>query len=101
MVILSFSKFKINSRLLSAILASPLLIFERSSSASGVIFVFGEVFSSVFWMIFEISEVLSGWRDKTRLLESSGAITSKLGFSVVAPIRLISPLSICGKKASC
>ena len=37
----------------------------------------------------------------TRLRERRGPITSKLGFSVVAPIRVIRPVSTCGKKASC
>ena len=37
----------------------------------------------------------------TRERESSGEITSKLGFSVVAPIKVINPDSTCGKKASC
>ena len=98
---LFFSKFKISSRFPSAFRASPLLILARSLSASGSIFVFGETFLSAFLMIFEISSVFKGLSDRTRLLESSGVIISNPGFSVVAPIKFINPLSICGKKASC
>ena len=43
----------------------------------------------------------SGLSWKTRLRESSGALTSKKGFSVVAPIRMTVPSSTCGSSASC
>jgi len=42
-------------------------------------------------MFLSLSE--SSFKTKTRHRESRGGITSKLGFSVVAPIKVISPLS--------
>ena len=43
----------------------------------------------------------SGSRTKTRVRERSGPTTSKLGFSVVAPMRVMAPRSTCGRRASC
>ncbi len=48
-----------------------------------------------------ISSLVSGCNTSTRLRDNSGLITSKLGFSVVAPIRVIRPDSTWGKNASC
>ena len=48
-----------------------------------------------------MASLASGATITTRDLLRSGDITSKEGFSVVAPISVISPLSTCGKKASC
>ena len=44
---------------------------------------------------------LSGFRTITRARDKNGEITSNDGFSVVAPISVKSPLSTCGRKASC
>jgi len=44
---------------------------------------------------------LSGFSTKTLARESSGAFTSKDGFSVVAPTSVTVPASTCGKSASC
>ncbi len=38
---------------------------------------------------------------KIRLRETNALITSKYGFSVVAPIKVRTPLSTCGNRASC
>ena len=89
-----FSKFKISSRFPRAVRASPWLIFARSSRASFSIFVSGDIFASVFVIISDISERDNGFKVKIRLREINGVIISKLGFSVVAPIRFIKPLSI-------
>src|SRR2546422_8151311 len=43
----------------------------------------------------------SGSRTKTRQRDSSAPRSSKLGFSVVAPIKVIVPFSTQGRKASC
>lgn len=72
----------------------------RSSSASLSILVFGEIFERARVRISKMSKS-PGWRVSTRLREISGLMISKLGFSVVAPISEIRPLSMCGKKASC
>jgi hypothetical protein len=40
-----------------------------------------------------MSSGVSGWRTKTRVRDSSAPMTSKLGFSVVAPIRMMVPSS--------
>ena len=47
------------------------------------------------------SSAASGSRTKTRVRERSGPMTSKLGFSVVAPMRVTAPRSTCGRRASC
>jgi len=44
---------------------------------------------------------VSGFSAYTRLRDNSAEITSNDGFSVVAPIRMISPFSTYGRKASC
>ena len=51
--------------------------------------------------ILTISSFVSGSRTSTRERDRSGLITSKLGFSVVAPIKIIVPSSTWGKNASC
>ena len=59
---------------------------------------------SVFSARFRISMMSSlemGSSTSTRDRESRGVMTSKLGFSVVAPIRVIKPDSTWGKNASC
>src|SRR5256886_8048743 len=43
----------------------------------------------------------SGSNTNTRQRESSGAVSSKLGFSVVAPISVMIPFSTQGRNASC
>ena len=43
----------------------------------------------------------SGWRRNSVERDSSGALTSKYGFSVVAPTSTSSPLSTDGSRASC
>ncbi len=48
-----------------------------------------------------ICSVESACNTYTRVRESKGAITSKDGFSVVAPISVMLPASTCGRKASC
>ena len=48
-----------------------------------------------------MSSGLSGWSTNTRVRESSAPITSKLGFSVVAPIRVMVPSSAGGSRLSC
>ena len=48
-----------------------------------------------------ISGFFSAETTTTRERDRSGEITSKLGFSVVAPIKIIKPDSTCGRKASC
>ena len=49
----------------------------------------------------KIAALLSGDTTTTRERDKSGEITSNDGFSVVAPISVISPDSTCGKNASC
>ena len=44
-------------------------------------------------MICSISALLSGFSVKTCMRESSAEMTSKLGFSVVAPMRVMVPSS--------
>ena len=44
---------------------------------------------------------VSGCSTKTRVRESSAPMTSKLGFSVVAPIRVTVPSSAGGSRLSC
>ena len=51
--------------------------------------------------ISRMADLLMGWTTTTRERERSGEMTSKLGFSVVAPIRVMRPDSTCGRKASC
>ena len=48
-----------------------------------------------------ICSVDSACSTYTRVRESSGAITSNEGFSVVAPIKVMFPASTCGRNASC
>jgi hypothetical protein len=43
----------------------------------------------------------SGSNTNTRHRDSSGAVSSKLGFSVVAPISVMTPFSTQGRNASC
>ncbi len=45
--------------------------------------------------------MVSAFRVYTRVRESRGPMTSKDGFSVVAPIKTMFPRSTCGRKASC
>ena len=51
--------------------------------------------------IINISSSLNGFRTKTRHRDNRGAITSKLGFSVVAPMSTTTPDSTLGSSASC
>jgi len=55
----------------------------------------------VLFIIFFNSSEDKLFKIKTWHLERSGEIISKLGFSVVAPIKIISPVSIKGKRKSC
>ena len=48
-----------------------------------------------------ISSALNCFKTKTLHLDKSAPFTSKEGFSVVAPIRMIAPFSTNGRKASC
>ncbi len=52
-------------------------------------------------MITRICSSFKGSRTNTRQRESSGCVSSKLGFSVVAPMRVITPFSTHGRNASC
>ena len=47
------------------------------------------------------SSVVRAWRTNTLHRDRSAPLTSKEGFSVVAPIRMILPFSTNGRKASC
>ena len=47
------------------------------------------------------SASVSGWRVRTRRPDSSAALTSNEGFSVVAPISVTVPSSTAGSRASC
>jgi len=47
------------------------------------------------------ASLLREWRIITLDLDRRGGMTSKEGFCVVAPIKTMSPLSTCGRKASC
>src|SRR5438477_1492832 len=84
---------------LSATRASPRALSSSASSASGAI-----PACSCSWPRSTTclsSSRLSCSRRKTRLRDSSGAITSKDGFSVVAPISVTVPSSTWGRIASC
>ena len=58
-------------------------------------------FLQAFLRTFRMSFLESGLTMTTRERERSGEMTSKDGFSVVAPIRVIRPDSTWGRKASC
>jgi hypothetical protein len=94
------------SRLLRAVLASPSemsTMWARAFSST-----FREIpprplslSSKAFLRISPRTGAVYGFRTRTRTRESRGAMTSKEGFSVVAPMRVMRPLSTWGRKASC
>jgi hypothetical protein len=53
------------------------------------------------WSRVSMSLAVSGWSTNTRVRERRAPITSKLGFSVVAPMRVIVPSSAGGSRLSC
>ena len=55
----------------------------------------------VLWSTSRIASFFRGDKTMTRERERSGEMTSKEGFSVVAPIRVMRPDSTWGRKASC
>ena len=89
------------SRSPKADLASPLASFAISARLSSGIFLLIPSFSVARFRIFRIADSSRFFRTITRDLEMRAGITSKLGFSVVAPIKVISPDSTWGRKASC
>ena len=93
------------SSVLSAVLASPFennAIAYTSSSAISTLSI-PKPFLSFKALVksLAISSVVSCFNTNTLHLESKAAFISKEGFSVVAPIRIILPLSTKGRKASC
>jgi len=90
---------------LSAVLASP---FENTAIISRRLFstnigssAYPLLSSSAFFKTFIISLMSRGFKTNTLERDSKAELTSKDGFSVVAPIRTISPFSTWGRKASC
>jgi len=75
--------------MVKACLASPLAIEISHSRATLSILIFS-IFEALF-ITSSISEFSNSLRTKTRQRERRGEITSKLGFSVVAPIKISSP----------
>ena len=74
---------------MSSLTSAARLPSPRSSSASALL------------RIRTISSAVSARKTWTLQRESRAEITSKEGFSVVAPMRTMSPCSTYGKKASC
>ena len=79
--------------------ASPPEISAIKSKASLVISIFSDLAAR--FRTSKIEGLESGWTTMTRERERSGEITSKDGFSVVAPMRVMRPDSTWGRKASC
>ena len=93
------------SRVLSAVLASPLEKAAIAASCCLVIpilwFPYPLGFDSACSNSSMISCSVSSFSTNTRHLERSAALISKDGFSVVAPIRRMLPFSTNGRNASC
>ena len=94
------------SRALSARRASPSLISARKASASSVARTSTvprprSLSASARRRSVRMSSRLSGSKVKIWLRLSSGALTAKNGFCVVAPIRMIRPSSTSGSSTSC
>ena len=88
-----------NSKALSAILASPPDISAKNRKSFSLILIFDfpnplSLFFKALCKIRKISSVESFSKIKTRDRERTALFTSKLGFSVVAPIKIIVPFSI-------
>ena len=93
------------SRVLRAVLASPPANPAMARSCSGVIRMVWDPKPAGFFRAFSRSRTRSAssnaFKTNTRQRESRAALTSKDGFSVVAPIRVMLPRSTKGRKASC
>ena len=93
------------SSVFKQILASPPAKEAIASTASSSISIskfanpFGEVKAR--WIRSIRSSFSKEFSTKTLHLDNKALLTSKLGFSVVAPIRIILPFSTYGKNASC
>ena len=97
------SKLTIISRALSIFLPSPPLILTRASHSFIVIFLVLNIGSRLHaWVTRSFRSCSSrGFSTNTSQRESRAAFTSKLGFSVVAPISVIIPCSTAPSRASC
>ena len=94
------------SRVFRAIRASPAATEARCAAASSSSSMFRPPSprvssSSALWTILCRSSSESGSRRSTRHRESRALLTSKDGFSVVAPMRVSVPFSTVGSTASC
>ena len=93
------------SRVDKAMRASPLekLAMKKRSSSSISIFFPSKERGSVIARFNKttMSSADSCFKTKTLQRDSKAPLTSKEGFSVVAPIRMIAPFSTKGRKASC
>ena len=95
-----------NSSRFSADRASPLANCAMAAIASSETLISVEprprsVSASARRRICSTASLVSGWSTNTFERESSAALTSNDGFSVVAPIRTMSPASTRGRNASC
>ena len=88
-----------NFKMVKRALPSPLATSLRKTLASPAIFRLRNL-SPLSIIAFKSSSA-SGLRTNTRHRDRSGEITSKEGFSVVAPIKMTVPCSTCGRSASC
>ncbi len=94
------------SKTFKAVLASPFAIWLILAKTDFSICKFKlpsplSLLVRAFSKIVSICCSVNCFKTKTLHLESKALLTSKLGFSVVAPIKIIVPFSTCGNKASC
>ncbi len=86
-----------SSRAFKATLASPLQLFAMNSRASSSIVIFNPLYPlglvSALLIISFMSLGSRGLSSNTTDLDISALFTSKYGFSVVAPINMITPSS--------
>ena len=97
------SELMISSKMFSNFLPSPPERRRRASVSLSLIFLVFKYLSSVMalWSIASRSSFPKGFRIYTWHRDSKAGITSKLGFSVVAPIRVTQPFSTAPKRESC
>ena len=95
-----------NSMAFNEIRASPLAVFAKNSRASSSITAlytpnpFSTSVNALFIIVL-IFSIERAFNSNIILLETRALLTSKYGFSVVAPIKIIVPSSTYGKRASC